>query len=134
MLIHLLKFIHLICVLSLLGATAYCLLLIVSKKFSLANNTYLHDKITRVNKALLRFGLLAMLTGTLMVYPKHFTFHTPWIQAAYLLVTLFALGIFTLLKLKDKQWRGVRLVVYVALIAMLLALVHDAVTKTTFLL
>jgi hypothetical protein len=134
MLIPILKFFHLICVLSLLGSTAYCLFLIGSKKFSLANNTHLHEKITRLNKILLGVGLLAMLTGTLLIYPKNFTFHTPWIQAAYLLVSLFGLGVFTLIKLNKKNWRGVRLLVYVALVMLLFTLIHDAVTKTTFIL
>ena len=133
MLTPLLKFFHLICVLSLLGSTAYCLFLIGSRKFSLANNTHLHEKIIRLNKILLGFGLLAMLTGTLLIYPKNFTFHTPWIQAAYLLVSLFGLGILMLFKLRKKQWRGVKLLICMAMITVLFALIHDAVTKTTFI-
>jgi uncharacterized membrane protein len=113
MLVNIVKFIHLLFVLGLLGSTVYCLTLIGSKKFALAN-THLHEKITRLNKLLFSFGLLAMLTGTFLVYPKHFTFHTPWIQAAYMLVISFSICVAALLMFRKKisaERRGVCLVV-----------------------
>jgi uncharacterized membrane protein SirB2 len=82
---------------------------------------------------MLYFSLFAILTGTLLVYPKHFTFHTPWIQAAYLLVTIFSLGILTLQK-KNKIPRLIKLFSYLILIVILIGVIHDAVTKSTFIL
>jgi hypothetical protein len=136
MLVSILKFFHLLFVLGLLGSTIYCLFLIGSKKFALAN-THLYDKITSLNKALLGFGLLAMITGSMLVYPKHFTFQTHWIQAAHLLITGFILSIATLLLLRKKisaEHRGVCLLSYATLLVVLIILIHDAVTKTTFIL
>lgn len=90
---------------------------------------------TRRDKVMLGLALLALLTGTLLVYPKHFTFHTPWIQAAYLFVALFCLAIIGLIYLKKKQ-TSVSWVInlgYFVLVIVLMLVVHDAVTKITFL-
>jgi hypothetical protein len=123
MLIFFLKFIHVIFALSLFGGTLYCL-------------TAKHNLIASSTKPLLFMSLLAMLTGTLLVYPKHFTFHTPWIIAAYTLLFLVMLGILFLFSLKKKgifnrPW-NLR-VTYFILGLLLLFIIHDAVTKTTFL-
>ena len=133
MLVNIVKFLHMLCVLGLFGATLYCLLQTGSKKLALAN-TRLQEKITRMNQLLLGLGSLALLSGTLLVYPKHFTFHTPWIQAAYVLVIVFGLGIAALLILRKKMvaHRRLQRVAYLALIVILIAITHDAVTKTTF--
>jgi len=88
--------------------------------------------------------LFAMITGTLLVIPKHFTFHTPWIQAAYLLLLCAGLGIFSLILLKKKRIlkkgnepfsrkeRAVWQFAYFVLAIVLIGIIHDAVTKTTF--
>jgi hypothetical protein len=134
MIVNTVKFLHLLCVLGLLGVTTACLLLVSSTKFSIGN-TNIYKKILRFNKYLLILITLAMLTGTTLVHPKHFTFHTPWIQAAYLFVVLFVIGISGLIGAKKVfvlQHRGLWLVMYFLLITILIAVTHDAVTKTTF--
>jgi len=141
MLIHIVKFIHLVFALGLLGLAIYCLLLIGSKKFGMTTRNH-RQRIIRSNKILLLFSLLAMITGSLLVIPKHFTFHTPWIQAAYILLLVFGVGIalLTLLKRKRVSRRGISnterfgwLVAYCFLIMILIGIVHDAVMKATFL-
>ena len=133
MLIGLVKFIHLIFALSLLGSILYCLILVSSNKFIPA---YLprRDKINRTNKLAISFCVLAALTGTLLVYPKHYTFHTPWIEAAYLLVLALASTLSGLLFLtRNQKIRWLWQLTYVILITLLVFVIHDAVTKSTFL-
>jgi len=134
MFVHFLKFLHLIITLGLLGSAMYCLILVGSKKIVTASFNQQHS-IARANKLMLVLVFLAAITGTFLVYPKHFTFHTPWIQAAYVLVILFSLILVALLFFKTKytsRWIGQS--VYLLLIVLLICIVHDAVTKTTFLL
>jgi hypothetical protein len=133
MLVNIIKLIHLLFALSLLGLTTYLSLLVATTNFSLGN-AVLYQKILRLNKHLLIFAFCAMLTGTLLVYPKNFSFHTPWIQAAYLFVTIFSVGILGLIWAKKTfvlQHRGMWFCSYLALLMILLIVVHDAVTKTT---
>lgn len=82
---------------------------------------------------MLFISLVALITGTLLVVPKHFTFHTPWIQAAYLLITLFGLSIFLLIKYGSRLKPILQKLIYMTLILALVCVIHDAVTKTTFL-
>lgn len=127
MLINFLKFIHVLLILSLLGSAIYCLILVSVKK---------SDHITRLNKIILALGFFAALTGTLLVIPKHFTFHTPWIEAAYILIGIFCFGILFLAFLKMKgilNHRWLWLLLYGVLVIILIGIIHDAVTKTTFL-
>jgi len=124
--IDVIKFIHLLLTLSLLGSTFFCLILIYFQQ---------NDLIKRLNRIMLWLLVFAVLTGTLLVYPKHYTFHTNWIQAAYILVFLFG----TLLSLlavfrKKRPWRWLSGISYFFLIILLIVIIHDAVTKTTFLL
>lgn len=137
MLTNFIKFIHLLLTLSLLGSTFFCILLIGFKKFN-------RPRFYQSSKVILVLALLAALTGTLLVHPRHFTFHTPWIRAAYLLMTCFALSILTLMQFNKKSKTSVNglmterkyglwLVVYLFLAIMLIGVIHDAVTKTTFL-
>jgi uncharacterized membrane protein YozB (DUF420 family) len=92
-------------------------------------------KTSRFNKIILIMSFFALLTGTFLIKPKHFSFHTPWIQAAYLLIIGFVLGILflnTLSKNKTIRRRWLWRLAYLFLIILLIAVVHDAVTKTTF--
>jgi uncharacterized membrane protein SirB2 len=123
--IDIIKFAHILFALSLLGLTAYCLSL---------TNTKHQTRLVFFNKNLLIISVLALLTGSLLVYPKHFTFHTPWIQAAYLLIIIYGimLGLFIVFSKKIAQawiWRCF----YITLIVILILIIHDAVTKHTFL-
>lgn len=114
-LIYLLKFFHVLFALSLLSLTTYT---------SLSNQ--LMQK--KLNRGLLWLSPCALLTGTLLVYPKHFTFHTPWIMAAYFLLFSFSAGIIVLNYVKNNDWRKF---IYFILIILLILVIHDAVTKLT---
>ncbi len=133
MVISLIKFIHLLFAVGLLGLTFFCVVLISVKRTQQISPARIHT-FTTINKVMLGVAFLAALTGTLLVYPKHFTFHTPWIVAAYLLVGVFCLLVSVLLIIKNKQrdhwlWWWI----YTMLPILLIAVVHDAVTKSTFL-
>ena len=131
MLINLIKFIHILLTLGLFGLTAYCLTFISSSHFTQTKN----DSLTYLNKIILIFAFFAAMTGTLLVYPKHFTFHTPWILAAYVLVFVYSLGVCALILFrKQRKYRWLWYCVYGILILILVAVIHDAVTKNTFLL
>lgn len=130
MLINIIKFIHIIFVLILCGATIYCLAQVTAKKYALASLQ--NDTVTRLNKIILGCLGVAAVTGTLLVYPKHFTFHTPWIQAAYLFVVILSASIFLLLLFrKSLRSRWILGGSYVGLGVVLIAVIHDAVTKHT---
>lgn len=132
MLIDLLKFIHIIFVLGLLGAVGYCLYLVGTKRFAMFHFNQ-GDPITRLNKIMLYLALCAILTGTFLVYPKHFTFHTPWIKAAYVLVGFFCLVMGTLIFFKKKRHKRWWRLIYLVMLILLVGVTHDAVTKSTFL-
>lgn len=132
MLIHFLKFFHVLITVGLLGSALYCLILIFSKKAAPAHCVQ-HDQVTCMNKIMLLLLVLAMLTGTFLVYPKQFTFHTHWIQAAYFLSLLCIFGISLLILFKKKiKMRSVWMFSYLVLIVILIGIIHDAVTKSTF--
>lgn len=122
MLVNFLKFIHVLLALGLLGSVCYCLITLR------ANPT-----IVRLNNYFLWLLLPVVITGTLLVYPSHFTFHTPWIQAAYFLVLIFFVVMSALIllraKIQSKMWWQV---IYLGLMILLMVVVHDAVTKSTF--
>lgn len=121
--IHIIKFVHILFALSLLGLTAYCLMLA---------NTKHQTRLIFFNKNLLMISFFALLTGSLLVYPKHYTFHTPWIQAAYLLIIIYGMVVgVSILFLKRTAQIWVWRCVYGALIFILILIIHDAVTKHT---
>ncbi|MES2219296.1 MAG: hypothetical protein V4501_12910 [Pseudomonadota bacterium] len=135
MVINLLKFVHMLLILSLTGATMYCLVLVASQKFALTP-TYIENKIYLLNRIILWTATFAILTGTLLVYPKNFTFHTEWIQAAYGLAALFTSTLGLLIWLAKKghqQSKWLWLLAYLFLAVILVIAIHDAVTKTTLL-
>lgn len=122
MIINLIKFIHVLLALGLLGLTGYCVTLTHSKYLSF------------FNKKILVISLFTLLTGSLLIYPKHFTIHTPWIQAAYLLLFIYGLIIALSIRLSKSIpqlwiWR----ILYIILVFVLILITHDAVTKRTFL-
>lgn len=124
--INFLKFFHLIFALGLLGSVFICMISIDSK-----NKIF-----NRFNQFILLLAFLAMITGTFLVHPKNYTFYTPWIQAAYLLIFIFSFIVLLLLFLRKKFGqipRVLELFIYLLLVVLLLFVIHDAVTKTTFL-
>jgi hypothetical protein len=123
--IHLIKFMHLLFALSLFATTFICLIYTFSPKFSASKRLNAH-------KLLLVFSLLAMISGTLLVYPKNYTFQTTWIQAAYFLLLLIGF-IISLLIFFHKKPKRIWAVGYLIILLLLSLIIHDAVRKTTLL-
>ncbi len=121
---YLVKFLHLIFALSLLGGTLYSFLAVNSKKF----------KFRFMNIHLLIFSVFAAITGTFLIYPAHFTFQTPWIQAAYLLLSIFVAAIMGIIFFGNREKKFLLRALYFILFFVLMLIVHDAVVKGTFLL
>lgn len=117
--IDFIKFLHVFIALSMLGATFFCLQ-------SIRNNYQIN--FSSINKILALLSLFALLTGTLLVHPKQFNFTTPWIMAAFGLLSSFVIILFALNYYKyAKKWS------YALLLVILFIIMHDAVTKTTFI-
>jgi hypothetical protein len=132
-LVALIKCLHLLLTLSLIAAILYCVMLVTAKKFAL-NNAGHQQKIYHTNRTILGLAALAVLTGTLLVYPRHFTFHTLWIQTAYVLVGLFISIVVWLIWVAKKQYvlaPRTWLMMYLLLALILVIAIHDAVTKTS---
>lgn len=101
------------------------------------------DQLFIINNLLLILTLAALITGSILVYPEHFTFHTHWILAAYALIILFGLNILLLMRLHQKHrkkqspmtslqiaiWR----LMYIVLAIILIIIMHDAVSRATLL-
>lgn len=120
MLIYLIKFIHVLFALGLLSLTLCCIV------------SFDTLKLARFNKTLLIMSPFLVLSGTLLVQPKGYSFHTPWIMAAYLFIITFCAGTILLLLYRNlSHW--FRCTLYLILLAILIVITHDAVTKTTFL-
>lgn len=126
LLIHFIKFLHLVFALSLLGMVIYCFGM--TRKITVPS-THRHTRLLHLKKILLFASVAAALTGTALVYPKHYTFHTHWIQAAYGLIAIFIGSVFFSHKFKSKlQW----IALLTCLTIILVAIIHDAVMKQTF--
>ncbi len=123
-----LKFLHVILAMMLLGIVLLnCL-----------------SRMKNSRRVFLQIGLLAGITGTLLIYPRHFTLHTPWIQAAFLLLGLFLVLVFFFAPKSQiavfestsnhpkaaSGWLWYALTPILALILMII--IHDAVMKTAF--
>lgn len=124
-LVYFLKFLHILIALSVLGTLLYCIFSAIRQQSH-----------TVIYSILLALCLFALLTGSLLVLPKHYTFTTPWIQAAYLLVAIFASCVSAIIIIKKKfqvNHRGLSLLAYFFLVTLIIVIIHDAVTKSTFL-
>ncbi len=121
------KFLHVLFAVGLLSTAIFCFILFLFRKY--AEHQAL---ILRLNKMMLILAVLALITGTFLVHPQ-FTFHTPWIQAAYIFVTLFSLIVLGLIFFRKKiVASGLSVFIYFLLIIILIVIVHDAVTKSIF--
>jgi hypothetical protein len=127
---HLLKSLHVLIAISLMGCAISCLVIVSSKQLSKQQLTTCYT----LNKLMLALVCLAMLLGTLLVHPKHYTFQTHWIQAAYFFVGVFILCLFSLhLVIKKNKlikkylWQCA----YLALVIIILFIMRDAVTKSS---
>lgn len=134
MLVNTVKWLHMLCTLGLLGLVFLCLVLVSTQKLRDPMSS-VHHELRQLNRAILWLALFALCTGTLLVYPKHFTFHMPWIEAAYLLIFIVGTWVSLLLRFSKQTkksawvWRGS----YIGLIILLSAIIHDAITKTSLI-
>ncbi len=132
--VALIKFSHLILALGIVGML-FCCMLATFKQPLFAYN---HKTITHIERGLIIMMTIGMITGAFLVYPKGFTFHTPWIRAAFELLTMsiVLLGIQNLWRRKKTpttvSQRIFRLN-YVVIIILMVLLTHDAITKHTWL-
>ncbi|MDX1901022.1 MAG: hypothetical protein SFW66_03330 [Gammaproteobacteria bacterium] len=126
LLIHLIKFIHVLFAIGLLGTVIYCFGM--TRKITVPSEQK-NASLSRLKKSMLIASFFAALTGTALIYPKHYTFHTHWIQAAIGLLASFSIAILCLHKLKSR-WQWLALCTILTLI--LVAIIHDAVMKQTF--
>lgn len=79
-------------------------------------------------------AMIAVFTGGFLVVPKGYQITTPWITAAFILVTLVIglIGLSILIKSCGNKQLNKLLTLNYSLIAIcLIALVHDAVSKHT---
>jgi hypothetical protein len=125
MLINLIKFVHILLMLALVAGIIASLFQVKAKKFTS----------NRFDNSLLITCLLLVFTGTLLVHPKHFSFHTIWIQVAYVLIILFGLALLLSRLFKKpgaaaRRWAWAGL--YLFLLLILFCIIHDAVTKLVF--
>jgi len=121
LLVQIIKFVHVL--------TAVSLLAVV---FIACFKTK-HAIFSPVISAFLPCGLvLSGITGCLLVYPKHFDFHTPWIQVALLATGISLLPACLVFYPSGRGSRWIRLVSCLLLVFILPIIVHDAVTKSTF--
>ena len=137
MIFAVIKFLHLLCVLSILGIVVYCCAFMTTKRWRRRPHQHpSRQRFYQLQRLLLILMLLASVTGTLLVYPNHFTYHTVWIQTAYALVAVCVLIIAGLLAYA-KQARLAQprlwLCAYCILGLILITAIHDAVTKNPFI-
>lgn len=99
-----------------------------------------------VDLILLIFIFLIFITGTLLVKDEHLAFFTPWIQSAYLLLTLTFVSCTIIYWIKTYNYKQLSIdtnysfkgkFVYhffnIAIFVFIVFIVHDAVTKQTYL-
>lgn len=126
MLINILKFIHLLFALTLFGMVLF------NFAYSLRSTSQ-----TAIIKSeyLSLFAIIAMfITGGLLVFPKGYTFATPWINVAFSFLTLVALQIGLAIYIKYKKYNSLRKLLninYATMIVILVCIIHDAVCKHT---
>ncbi len=135
--IALVKAFHLIIVLLLIGNVSALLLL------SFKHDSSWHVFRPRLLRSVLWLFLLTMISGTLLVYPRHYTFHTHWIIAAYLLVIFCGALLHYLYRLYHRKAHINNMTMTLSQLWLqrtilltscfcLLVVIHDAVVKHTF--
>ncbi len=123
--VYLLRFLHILCVLGLLGLTSVCIIGIPWRKPDI-----------RWLWGILVLGCCAMVTGTFLVFFSKFNFASPWIDAAYILTAAVLMGFSGLFWLhKHNPTSGSIRWPFASVVLLLLfiGVIYDAITKTTFL-
>jgi L-asparagine transporter-like permease len=121
------KFIHISCMLTLCGLILVNTVLSMQKDQKLASSIKL-DLFCFITIACLYF------TGAMLVIPKGFTFITPWINAAFAFVSVISIQIGLGIYLKTFYFNKVKWLIslnYSVMLIILIAIIHDAVTKHT---
>lgn len=140
--VDIVKFLHLLLVLGLVGS------LVASYYFSCVSfrraDISLKQATMRYALMIDRISFICMFflfaTGSMLVIPKGFTFKTPWINAAYILLTVAAGLQVWLYKIKQRlldrgQFKVTIIMhsVFWLTVVIYIGIIHDAVTKMTYL-
>lgn len=125
MLIDILKFLHILCALTLFGLVLFNLIsLLITPKKMLSIHTDYFSVIVMI---------ILFVTASFLVIPKGYTFATPWINIAFTFLTLImiqmCLSIY--LKIKKNHLKKLLTLNYGVMVIILMMIIHDAVSKHT---
>lgn len=121
------KFLHVMFAMVLIGSIFFCFSL--TQKITEPSTSQKNVLFSTLQKIIISMSVFAGITGSLLIYPKHYTIHTHWIITAYLLLTGFILLIIYAHKIRSRTiWLGF----CTLCLCLLIAIVHDAVLKQTF--
>lgn len=125
MLIDSLKFLHILCALTLFGCVLFNFVtsFIAPKKMLSVNIDYLSLVII----------IVLFITASFLVIPKGYTFATPWINVAFtfLTIVMIQMCIVIYLKVKKNCLKNLLTLNYGIMLIILVMIIHDAVTKHT---
>lgn len=124
--VPLVKFVHVVTAAGLLGA-----IMIVFFHGAKGESNAIPARFSLKN-ALILATVLAGMTGLLLVSPKHFTFHTPWIQVAIAGVLVLCSLLIVFFPISPGNHRHRTRLLCLVMIALIVVIIHDAVTKSTF--
>lgn len=134
MTVALIKFSHLVLALGIFGMLVCCMLATFKQHLV----TYNNQTLINIELGIVIMMGIGMVTGALLTYPRGFTFHTPWIRAAFelLTVSIVMLGLQILWRRKatiSPVRQGLFRFNYVLILVMMILVIHDAITKHTWL-
>lgn len=124
--LEIIKFIHIVFALLLFGMVFFNLAYTIR---STSANTLLATEYIGIAAA-----MIMLVTGGMLVIPKGYLFTTPWINAAFVFLTVVIcqIGLSIYLKSHDNQKLNKFLTLnYIVMIIIIVGIIHDAVTKHT---
>ena len=124
MIIEFIKFLHLLCALTLFGLILFNFFVLAVKKVALSYKT---------DYAALFVILVLFVTASFLVIPKGYTFATPWVNAAFTFLTVVSaqLGLAIYLKKSPSPSSSGCSLNYALILLILSIIIHDAVVKHT---
>lgn len=137
------KWLHLCLVLLLLGGlvASYSLTCVLSRGVSAAAIAVVQPLLKSLQWITWLAVIVLAATGSALVYPKGYTWSTPWIEAAYLFLALAVVGLWAVFRLKravlsasSRPWQWLSYhALNAVLLVILVVIAYEAVSKTTFL-
>lgn len=123
--VELLKFMHIVCALTLTGVILFNGVM----SFKTTDTTLVKFDVLGLGAAILLY-----LTGASLVAPKGFTFATPWISAAFMFLAILAIQFGATIYAKSFGFNKLNRLInlnYIIMIVIAIAIIHDAVSKHT---